>query len=201
MSKKKLYSLLTTISSTVGLIAALVLYLLSDTSYRPWKNYISDLGSGPIGATIALSFMLGSIALFVSLLMITISKEIKKFGVQTLFLFVALFAQISVLMLAIFPMNPSMPKSYEIHVIWAIFYFGFSAVSDFFLAIIEFKTSKLSFSMILMGGIFSLLFAIGLALQEYGIIPRNAVVYLTEWAYFLFVMAWLSLKILPLKKK
>ncbi len=94
-----------------------------------------------------------------------------------------------------------MPKSYETHRIFAILYFGFSAITDFFLAGHEFKTNKLSAITILLGGIFSLLFAVGFALQEYGVIPKNMIVYLTEWIYFILVMSWLLLKILPPKKK
>ena len=197
---KKLYSFLASLLSSAGLVVALVLYLVSDTSFRPWSNYISDLGSGPLGATIALGLMLGSIAIFVSLLMISISKEIKKFGAQTLFLFVALIAQVSVVMLAIFPLDPSMPKIYEIHRIFAILYFGFSAITDFVLAGLEFKTNKFSSITILLGGIFSLLFTVGFVLQEYGPIPRNFIVYLSEWIYFVLSMSWLMLKI-PSKKK
>lgn len=198
---KKLYSFLTLLASMGGLVAALVFYFLVDTSYRPWYNYISDLGAGPLGAVISLGAMLGLVAIFVSLLMITISKEIQKFGAQTVFLFIALFAQVSLLMLAIFPMDPSKPKSFEIHRICAILYFGFSGITDIILFGLEFKTNKLSAITILLGGIFSLGFTAGFILQEYGIIAHNMVVYLVEWGYFLFVMAWLSLKILPLKKK
>lgn len=159
------------------------------------------MGVGPLGAVISLGVMLGLIAIFVSLLMITISKEIHKFGAQTLFLFLALFAQVSLLMLAIFPFDPAMPKSQEIHRICAIFYFTFSGITDFVLYGLEFKQNKLSAIIILLGGIFSLGFAVGFTLQEYGIIPFNIIVYLVEWGYFLFVMTWLSLKILPLKKR
>jgi hypothetical protein len=185
----------------IGLIVALVFYLLADTSFRPWSNYISDLGTGPFGAVLSLGVMLGLIALFAGLLMISISKEIQKFGAQTLFLFIALFAQFALLTLAIFPLNPSMPKSYEIHRIGAILYFSFSGITDIILCGLEFKTTKLSAIIILIGGIFSLLFAAGFILQEYGIIPHNMIVYLVEWGYFIFMMGWLILKIFPLKKK
>ncbi len=200
MSKKKLYSFLTLISGNVGLVVALVLFLISDTSFRPWTNYISDLGSGPIGATIALGIMEALIAIFVSLLMILISKEIEKQFLRYMILCFALLAQTSLLVIGIFPFNPSMPISYEIHKIIAIIYFAFSAITDFFLAAHEFNTDKLSSITILLAGIFSLIFTIGFILQEYGSIPRNMIVYLSEWVYFIFAMSWLSLKILPRKK-
>jgi len=198
---KKIFSLITLISGNVGLVVALVLYLLSDTSFRPWTNYISDLGSGPIGAIIALGIMEALIGIFVSLLMILISKEIQNSFLKNMILCFALIAQISLLTIGIFPMNPSMPNSYEIHRIIAIVYFGCSAITDFFLAVHEFKTNKLSSITIFLAGLFSLVFTVGFILQEYGPIPHNMVVYLSEWIYFVFAMTWLSLKIMPLKTK
>ena len=198
---KKIYSLVTLISSNVGLIVAVVLFLISDSSFRPWTNYISDLGSDPVGAAIALGIMEALIAIFVSLLMILISKEITNTVLKNLILYFALFAQIALLTIGIFPFNPSMPLSYEIHRIIAIIYFACSAITDFFLAVYEFKINKLSSITIFLAGLFSLIFTVGFILQEYGPIPHNMLIYLTEWIYFIFAMSWLSLKISPLKKK
>ena len=198
---KKVYSLITLISSLVGLIVALIFYMPFDNSFRPWANYISDIGAGPIGAVITLGLMEGFIGVFVFLLLIVIAKENEKSTKKTLFLIFGSIAQASILLIAIFPLNPINPISYEIHRIIAILYFGFSAITDFFLGSFEWKTRKFSAIIIILSGVFSLLFTIGFILQEFGPIPKNALVYLTEWVYFNLSMLWLILKIIPTKKK
>ena len=201
MSKSRLYSILTIFSALVGLIVALILYIPFNPSYRPWSNYISHMGDGPLAVKIALGCMLGFTALFSALLWISNSKKIKKFGAQTAFLFIALFAQIALLFLGIFPFDPAMPTSLEIHRIGAVFYFAFSGIVCIMYSILDMEENKIASIFLVIGGICGIFFAVGLFLQEYGFIPHNMIVYLVEWAYFLFMMGWLLLIIFPLKKK
>jgi hypothetical membrane protein len=198
---KKLISFLTIISAVGGLLTAFILYIPYDSSYRPWKNYISDLGGGPLGAMIAIGAMMVFVAVFITWLLILISKDIEKRGLQNVFLFFGIFAQMSLFFLGIFPLNLSWPRIYEIHRICGIIYFGFSAITYFFIAGFEFKTKKLSAILILLAGICAILFAVGFPLQEYGPLPRNAVTYIIQWTYFVLTLCWLILKLFPLKKK
>jgi hypothetical membrane protein len=191
------FAFLTLIAVGFGIFVALFFYLPED-SYSILTNYISDLGAGPIGSRIVFSIGMIIGAIFLILLILFISNYLKEkeeksqliWGFQN----AGLVAEVGLILIGIFPLDQTIAFSYSMHYLAAIIFFGFTAISNIYLGFIEFKNSDFSKIMAIisfLSGILSALFIGGFIIQESGFITPQTFVYLSEWAFFVFVTLWL----------
>jgi len=205
MSKKTFFGMSFVVTSFIGLVVGLFFYIPSDPTFRPWSNYFCDVASGPIGGIIAVGIGLGLAALSLAMLHITIAKDLRKKSDQkfliSLYLVTGILSTITLLILGIFPLNPTMPTAFKIHSLVAIFYWTFYGVSFISLGILEYSNTKIASIFVILGGFFALFFAVGFPLQENGIIVKNAFVYLSMWSAFFLVVLWVIIKIVKYWRK
>ena len=200
MQKKTIFGILFISCSCVGLFVSLLFYISYDPSFRPWTHLFCDLGSGPLNAIIPLGIGLGLTAIFLGFLFIEIFKDLKKNNEHktliNLYLTSGIIASITLLILGIFPLNSSMPVSYQIHTFTSIIYWATFGLSFICLGILEFSHSKFPSILIILGGISAIFFSVGFPLQEFGAISENIIVYLSMWTPFLLVVLWIVIKML-----
>lgn len=187
-------------SSSIGLLIGLFFYIPSDPSFRPWANYFCDVASGPWGGIISVGIGIGLTAISLGLLHIQISKDLRKTNKQkvltSIYLITGILSSITLLILAIFPLNPTMPLAYQVHFITSTFYWTFYGIAFVCLGILEFSDRKFPSLIAILGGFFALFFAVGFPLQELGIIAKNIFVYLSMWGAFLVIVLWMLINVI-----
>jgi hypothetical membrane protein len=192
------FIILILISSMGGIFGALIFYLPHDPSYSIFSNYVSDLGAGPLEAKISLGLgmILTGVLLIFVVLYITMSLR-KEDGSEQListYLGTGILASIAMIMVGIFPLDPSISFAYEAHRIVAMLYFGSAGTSLISLGYLQYKSSGFSTTISItsfLAGFVALVFDIGFVVQEYTATPRQAIVYFTEWTSFMLFMIWL----------
>lgn len=190
---------------TIALFVSLIIYIPTNLSFRPWLNYISDLGTGSLGANIALGCMFVGFAVIFFLLLIGITNEYRenkalKSLINSCIIF-TLIAQIALIIQGIFPMDPIMPANYTIHKIAAVFYISFGAISFIHLGILDRSIHKGSSTVAFLTALDQIFYGIGFVIQEFGKINVHQIFYIANWAYFLLLMLWLVLKLIQFWKK
>lgn len=192
------FAFLTLIAVGFGIFVALIIYLPVDPSFSILSNYISDLGAGPIGSRIVFSIGMILGGIFMIFLITFISRYLKgkEEKSQLIWGFQApgIIAEIGLILIGIFPLDRTIIYVFTIHVLAAVIFFIFMAISNIYLAYIEYKNSEFSIIMALVSfisGILSVIFIGGFIIQESGIIPNQAIVYLSEWTFFVFITIWL----------
>ncbi|TFG22496.1 MAG: DUF998 domain-containing protein [Promethearchaeota archaeon] len=159
---------------------------------------ISDIGAGPLEVKIIFGIGMILAAIFLMLLFTYIADFLRKNSIENIivqtYLIRGIIAEIGLIFIGLFPMDPVLSFAFEIHRIAAIIFFGFTAINSFIFSYLQFKNSE--FSMILsvislITAAFSAEFAIGFAIQEYILLDRVAFIVLSEWGFFGFVSIWL----------
>ncbi|MFX1470826.1 MAG: hypothetical protein ACFFB8_19475 [Promethearchaeota archaeon] len=191
------FAFLAVIATGAGLLIALMLYLPFNSSYSIFTNYSCDLQAGPIGAQIAYSTGLVLFAIFSIFLMLYITRDLKKNGIDDkltlIYIITGVIGQIWLITIGIFPLNPAITLAYEIHRISMGFFFGFMAFNFIWLGYLQYtntKYSKLIAIIAILVGIFSGLSFGGVIIQEYTPVARNALGYLSVWTFYLFIILW-----------
>jgi hypothetical membrane protein len=206
--KGSYFAFITLIAAGFGLFGSLFLYLPENPSFSMISNYISDLSGGPLSARIIWAIGIGFAGLFLMFLIIYISNNLKQKEVSKnlvwIYLITGIIGAIGLILTGVFPLDPAMYFSYEVHRIGGILFFSFSSISFFCLGYIEYKDSILSkvhsvLSLII--GLITAIFIIGFIIQEYSAVPRQPFVYLTEWLFFGVITIWLILHGLSFRKK
>jgi len=192
------FAFLTIIAVGFGIFVALIIYLPVDPSYSILSNYISDLGAGPIGSRIVFSIGMILAGIFMIFLIIFISRYLKgkEEMSQLIWGFQApgILAELGLILIGIFPLDRAIIYVYSIHLLAAVIFFVFMAISNIYLGYIEYKNSEFSKIMALVSfvsGILSAIFIGGFIIQEPGIIPDQVFVYLSEWTFLVFITIWL----------
>ncbi|MFX1304247.1 MAG: DUF998 domain-containing protein [Promethearchaeota archaeon] len=192
------FAFLALIATGVGLLVAVIIYLPFNPSFSIFTNYSCDLQAGPIGAQISYSTGMVLLAIFTIFLMLYITRDLKKNGIDykltLIYIITGVIGLIGLIIVGIFPLNPAITLAYEIHRIAVIIFLGFMAFNFIWLGYLQYTNteySKLIAIIAILSGIFSGLFFGGFIIQEYTPVPRNAIVYLTEWTYYAFLILWL----------
>ena len=192
------FAFLTIIAVGFGIFVALIIYLPVDPSFSILSNYISDLGAGPIGSRIIFSIGMILAGIFMIFLIIFISRYLKgkEEKSQLIWGFQApgIIAELGLILIGIFPLDRTINYVFSIHVIAALIFFVFMAISNIYLGYIEYKNSEFSIIMSLVSfisGILSAFFIGGFIIQESGIIPNQVFIYLSEWTFLVFITIWL----------
>ncbi|MFX1498016.1 MAG: hypothetical protein ACFFBH_10850 [Promethearchaeota archaeon] len=192
------FAFLAVIATGAGLLIALMLYLPFNSSFSIFTNYSCDLQAGPIGAQISYSTGMVLLAIFTIFLMLYITRDLKKNGIDNkltlIYIITGVIGLIGLIIVGIFPLNPAITLAYEIHRITVLIFTGFMAFNFIWLGYLQYTNteySKLIAIIAILAGIFSGLFFGGFIIQEYTPVVRNAVVYLTEWTFYVFVILWL----------
>jgi len=199
---------LTLLAAAIGLFGALFIYLPANPSFSMLSNYISDLSAGPLPAKILFGIGMGLGGLFLILSVIYITNNLKQQdkgkNLVQLYSFTGIIGGLGLIVIGIFPLDPAINLAYEIHRISALFFFGFTAISFFCFGYIEYKYTEFSkvLSIIsLLTGILMGIFIIGFVIQEYSVVPRQSLIYLTEWGFFGVITIWLITHGLAFRKK
>ncbi|MFX0006225.1 MAG: DUF998 domain-containing protein [Promethearchaeota archaeon] len=192
------FAFLALISAGIGLLIAVILYLPFNPSFSIFTNYSCDLQAGPIGAQISYSTGMVLLAIFTIFLMLYITRDLKKNGIDNkltlIYIITGVLGLIGLIIVGIFPLNPAITLAYEIHRIAVIIFTGLMAFNFIWLGYLQYTNteySKLIAIIAILSGIFSGLFFGGFIIQEYTPVPRNAVVYLIEWTYYALFILWL----------
>jgi len=182
----------------IGSMIAIVFYLPFNPSYSMFSNYISDMGAGPIGAKIGQGF--GNIGAGILMLPLTIFlfREFQKEEINSKLILInaimGFIGGLSLILVGFFPLDPIMIFEYEAHRVLALIFFSAESILFFLIGFIEYKSANFSKVLAIISfitAIFSATFSIGFYLQEYTPIPRNALVYGSEWILYLFLVVWL----------
>ena len=202
------FAFLALFAAGLGLFGALFLYLPEDPTFSMFSNYISDLSGGPLGAKIIWGIGMSFAGLFLILVVIYASNNLKEKGGKNslirIYLTTGIIGAIGLILTGLFPLDPSVNFPYEVHRIGGILFFSFSSISFLCLGYIEYKESILSkvhsvLSLII--GLIMAIFIIGFIIQEYSVAPKQPFVYLTEWLFFGLITIWLILHGLSFRKK
>ncbi|MFX0041215.1 MAG: hypothetical protein ACFFAB_17885 [Candidatus Heimdallarchaeota archaeon] len=192
------FAFLALITTGVGLLVAVILYLPFNPSFSIFTNYSCDLQAGPIGAQISYSTGIVLLAIFTIFLMLYITRDLKKNGIDNkltlIYIITGVIGQIALIFIGILPLNPAITLAYEIHRILVPIGMGFFAFNYIWLGYLQYPNteySKLLAIIAILAGIFSGLFSGGWIIQEYTPVARNALVYLIEWTLYAFIILWL----------
>ena len=202
-----IFAILTLIAVGFGIVLALFFYLPED-SYSILSNYISDLGAGPTNSRIVFSIGMIFGAIFMIILIISISKYLKDKEVRTQVIWgfkgAGLVAEIGLLFIGIFPLDRALVFAYSMHYLAAIIFFSFTAISNIYLGFIEYKDSDFSKIMAIisfLSGTFAAIFIGWFVIQETELFPPYAFIYLSEWTFFALISLWLIIHGLYFMKK
>ncbi|MFX1594388.1 MAG: DUF998 domain-containing protein, partial [Promethearchaeota archaeon] len=162
-----------------------------------FTNYSCDLQAGPIGAQIAYSTGLILFAIFSIFLMLYITRDLKKNGIDDkltlIYIITGIIGLIWLIIIGIFPLNPAITLAYEIHRISMCFFFGIIAFNFIWLGYLQYTNaeySKLIAIIAILVGIISGLSFGSVIIQEYTPVARNALGYLSVWTLYLFIILW-----------
>ncbi|MFW9948162.1 MAG: hypothetical protein ACFFDX_15160 [Candidatus Odinarchaeota archaeon] len=192
------FAFLAVIFTGAGLLISLMLYLPFNPSFSIFTNYSCDLQAGPIGAQISYSTGIVLLAIFSIFLMLYITRDLKKNGIVNkltlIYIITGVIGQIGLILGGIFPLNPAITLAYEIHRIAVCIFLSFMTFNFILLGYLQYTNteySKLIAITAILAGIFSGLFFGGFIIQEYTPVARNALVYLIEWTFYVFIILWL----------
>ncbi|MFW9773215.1 MAG: hypothetical protein ACFFFB_05055 [Candidatus Heimdallarchaeota archaeon] len=192
------FAFLAFIATGAGLLVALMFYLPFNSSYSIFTNYSCDLQAGPIGALISYSIGLVLLAIFSIFLMLYITRDLKKNGIDDkltlIYIITGVIGQIWLILIGIFPLNPAITLPYEIHRISMCFFFSIMAFNFIWLGYLQYTNtgySKLIAIIAILAGIFAGLSFGGVIIQEYTPVARNAFGYLSVWTLYVFIVLWL----------
>ena len=202
------FGILTLCVGIMGSGVAIGLYLLEDSSFSIFNNFISDLSIGPNNADLAfLAFMiLMPISIVPFFLFLT--RFLQSLGanrtISWLAFGISVIYSISQIITGFFPLDPTNQTSYDTHLIVAEFLFVSVGIGMLLYSYLEFSIENIPKYLPItagLSGILALAFSTFLYLGSYTtLFDYNVVTYLSEWSAFGVFFIWLFLQSYYLNK-
>lgn len=179
-------------------LTAQSIYLQTNPSFSMFTNYISDMGAGPaeVKLIMLLIGIIGGILLILIVLFIGTDLQQKNEDPTLIKLVVLLgiLAGIWFILVGVFPYDPTLPFSFEMHNVMAVLCSFTLSIMLFLYGYIEYKNTEIENFLVPFTLLTSILFVIwitGFAIVIYTAVPPQPFTYAIEWISTGSLLIWL----------
>ncbi|TFG22925.1 MAG: DUF998 domain-containing protein [Promethearchaeota archaeon] len=179
-------------------LTAQSIYLQTDPSFGMFTNYVSDMGAGPVEVKLIMLIqgIVGGTLLIVIVLFIGSDLEQKNEDPTLIKLDVLLgiLTGIWFILVGVFPYDPVLPFSFEMHNIMAVLCSSTLSITLFLYGYIEYKNTEIANFLVPFTLLTSVLFGIwitGFTIVVYTAVPPQPFTYAIEWISIGSLLLWL----------